>query len=113
MRAVVAREPGGPDVLETREVAEPDAGPGEVVIDVAATAVNRADILGLECSGTVSAVGAGVERWRVGDRVCALLSSGGYADKVAAPSGQLLPVPSTMDCVMPPPCRRSSAPCGR
>jgi putative PIG3 family NAD(P)H quinone oxidoreductase len=113
MRAVFAREPGGPDVLETREVPDPQAGPGEVVIDIAATAVNRADILqrmghyppppggsdilGLECSGTVSALGDGVAQWQVGDRVCALLSSGGYATKVAVPSGQLLPVPPTMD----------------
>jgi putative PIG3 family NAD(P)H quinone oxidoreductase len=115
MRAVVCREAGGPEVLELRDHPDPRPGPGEVVIDIVASAVNRADlmqregnyppppgasdILGLECSGTVSAVGERVERWRVGDRVCALLTSGGYADKVAVPSGQLLPVPDDMDLI--------------
>jgi putative PIG3 family NAD(P)H quinone oxidoreductase len=113
MRAVFAREPGGPEVLEVRNAPDPEPAAGEVVVDVAATAVNRADILqrmghypppsgaseilGLECSGTVSAVGAGVERWSVGDPVCALLTSGGYADKVVVPAGQLLPVPDGID----------------
>jgi putative PIG3 family NAD(P)H quinone oxidoreductase len=115
MRAVVCRVPGGPEVLEVRDHPDPEPGPGEVVIDIAASAVNRADlmqregnyppppgasdILGLECSGTISAVGDRVERWRPGDRVCALLTSGGYADKVAVPSGQLLPVPDDIDLV--------------
>jgi putative PIG3 family NAD(P)H quinone oxidoreductase len=109
MRAVLCREPGGPEVLEVRDVPDPTAGPGEVVVDVAATAINQADlqqrrgvyppppgasdVLGLECSGTISAVGDGVERWHVGDEVCALLVSGGYADKVVVPAGQLLPIP--------------------
>jgi putative PIG3 family NAD(P)H quinone oxidoreductase len=113
VRAVVAREPGGPDVLEVREFPDPEADVGEVVVDVVASAVNRADImqrmghyppppgasdiLGLEASGTVSAVGEGVTRWKVGDRVSALLSSGGYAEKVAVPAGQLLPVPDGID----------------
>jgi putative PIG3 family NAD(P)H quinone oxidoreductase len=98
-----------------RDQPDPQPGQGEVVIDITASAVNRADlmqrqgnyppppgasdILGLECSGTVAAVGAGVERWHVGDRVCALLSAGGYADKVAVPSGQVLPVPDDLDLV--------------
>jgi putative PIG3 family NAD(P)H quinone oxidoreductase len=110
MRAVVISEPGGPEVLEVREVPDPTPKPDEVVIDVAATAVNRADLLqrqgnyppphgapsypGLECSGTISAVGDSVAGWNVGDAVCALLSGGGYAEKVAAPVGQLLPLPS-------------------
>ncbi|MBA2573895.1 MAG: NAD(P)H-quinone oxidoreductase [Nocardioidaceae bacterium] len=109
MRAVLCREGGGPEVLEVRDTPEPEPRDGEVVIDVAASAVNRADlmqregryppppgesdILGLECSGTVSAVGDSVTRWQVGDEVCALLASGGYADKVAVPAGQVLPVP--------------------
>jgi putative PIG3 family NAD(P)H quinone oxidoreductase len=81
-----------------------------VVLDVAATAINRADllqrqgfyppppgasdVLGLECSGTVAAVGAGVTGWDVGDACCALLAGGGYAEKVAVPAGQLMPVPA-------------------
>jgi putative PIG3 family NAD(P)H quinone oxidoreductase len=113
MRAVIATEPGGPEVLTVSEVEDPTAGPGEVVIDVVATAVNRADtlqrqghyppppgasdVIGLECSGTVSAVGADVERWAAGDRVCALLAGGGYAEKVAVPAGQVMPVPDGID----------------
>jgi putative PIG3 family NAD(P)H quinone oxidoreductase len=113
MRAVTATEPGGPEVLTLSDLADPQPGPGEVVLDVAATAVNRADLLqrqghyppppgasdviGLECSGTVAAVGAGVEGWQVGDEVCALLAGGGYAEKVAVPAGQVMPVPSGID----------------
>jgi putative PIG3 family NAD(P)H quinone oxidoreductase len=110
MRAVVVTEPGPPEVLTVREVADPELQSGEVVIDVAATAVNRADLLqrqgnyppppgapsylGLECSGTISAVGDAVAGWNVGDEVCALLGGGGYAERVAVPFGQLLPIPS-------------------
>ncbi len=112
---MVCREDGGPEVLEVREFPDPVAEPGQVVVAVAASAVNRADlqqrqgfyppppgetdILGLECSGTVEAVGEGVDRWRVGDRVCALLAGGGYADRVAVPIGQLLAVPASIDLV--------------
>lgn len=115
MRAVIASEPGGPEVLTVTELPDPVAGPGEVVVDVAATAVNRADllqrqgfyppppgasdVLGLECSGTIGSVGPGVEGWRVGDQVCALLSGGGYAAKVAVPAGQVMPVPDGIDLV--------------
>ncbi len=113
MRAVVCRTAGGPEVLEVVEVPDPEPLPGEVVIQVAATAINRADVmqrqghyppppgaselLGLECSGVVASVGADVEQWRPGDRVCALLSGGGYAEQVAVPAGQLLPVPAGLD----------------
>jgi putative PIG3 family NAD(P)H quinone oxidoreductase len=113
MRAVIASEPGGPEVLEVTEQPDPEPGPGEVVVDVAATAVNRADtlqrrgfyppppgasdVLGLECSGTVSAVGDEVRTWSVGDEVCALLAGGGYATKVAVPAGQVMPVPRGVD----------------
>lgn len=115
MRAVVVGEPGGPEVLEVREVPEPTLEPDEVLIDVVATAVNRADLLqrqgnypppkgaspylGLECSGTVAALGAAVAGWNIGDPVCALLSGGGYAERVAAPVGQLLPVPEGVSLV--------------
>ncbi len=115
MHAITVREPGGPEVLEWTEVADPVAGPGEVVVDVAASAVNRADLLqrqgayppppgasdiiGLECSGRIAALGEGVEGWQVGDEVCALLAGGGYAEKVAVPAAQLLPIPSGVDLV--------------
>jgi putative PIG3 family NAD(P)H quinone oxidoreductase len=113
MRAVTIREPGGPDVLGWGEVPDPVCGDGEVIVDVVATAVNRADllqrqglyppppgaseILGLECSGIISEVGPGVTGWSVGDEVCALLSGGGYAERVAVPAGQLLPRPSGVE----------------
>jgi putative PIG3 family NAD(P)H quinone oxidoreductase len=113
MRAVVATEPGGPEVLTVAELPDPTPGRGEVVVDMAATAVNRADllqrqgvyapppgapdVLGLECSGVVSAVGEDVSDWSVGDEVCALLAGGGYAEKVLVPSGQLMPVPDGVE----------------
>jgi putative PIG3 family NAD(P)H quinone oxidoreductase len=109
MHAVVISEPGDPEVLQWTEVADPRPGPGEVVVEVAAAGVNRADLMqrqglyppppgappypGLECSGTVAALGDGVTGWRVGEQVCALLSGGGYAERVAVPAGQLLPIP--------------------
>lgn len=115
MRAVVATEPGGPEVLTIAEVAEPTPGPGEVLVEVVATAVNKADtlqrkglyhppagtsqIIGLECSGRIAALGEDVEGWNVGDEVCALLVGGGYAEKVAVPVGQLMPVPAGVDLV--------------
>ncbi|PZF86429.1 NAD(P)H-quinone oxidoreductase [Jiangella anatolica] len=115
MHAVVITEPGGPELLAWREVPDPVCGPGEVVVDVVASAVNRADLLqrrgkypvpagapewpGLECSGTISEVGDGVTGWKAGDQVCALLSGGGYAERVAVPVGQLLQVPRGVDLV--------------
>ncbi len=115
MHAVVVSEPGGPDVLTWTEVPDPHPGPGEVVIDVVAAGVNRADLLqrqghyppprgvsevpGLECSGTVAELGEGVADLAVGTEVCALLAGGGYAQKVVVPAGQVLPVPSGMDVV--------------
>lgn len=113
MRAVLAREPGGPDTLELVELPDPEPGPGEVVVTVAATAVNRADllqregkyppppgasdVLGLECVGTITRVGAGVDAGRTGQRVAALLAGGGYAEQVAVPVGQLMPLPAGLD----------------
>jgi NADPH:quinone reductase-like Zn-dependent oxidoreductase len=110
VRAVVIDEPGGPDALRVRQVPDPVPGPGEVVITTVAAGVNRADLaqrlglyppppgaspyLGLECSGHISAVGTGVPDWREGDAVCALLTGGGYAEQVAVPVGQLLPIPA-------------------
>ena len=115
MFAITVAQPGGPEVLEWTEVPDPVPGPGEVLLDVVAGAVNRADvmqrqghyppppgaseIIGLECSGRIAALGEGVEGWSVGDEVCALLSGGGYAQKVAVPAAQLLPVPAGVDLV--------------
>jgi putative PIG3 family NAD(P)H quinone oxidoreductase len=115
MRAVIAPDPGGPEALVVTERPDPAPGPGELVLDMRATAVNRADtlqrqggyppppgasdILGLECSGVVSAVGPDVEDWAVGDEACALLSGGGYAEKVLVPAGQVMPVPAGVDLV--------------
>ena len=116
MRAVVITEPGGPDVLEVEDVPAPEPVAGEVLVDVAASAVNRADLLqreghypppsgalpypGLECSGTIAALGAGVTGWTVGQPVCALLGGGGYAEQVRVPAGQLLPVPAGMSLLV-------------
>jgi putative PIG3 family NAD(P)H quinone oxidoreductase len=113
VRAVIVEEPGGPEALTLGELPDPEPAAGEVVLDVVASAVNRADLLqrqgsypppegaseiiGLECSGTVSALGEGVDGWRVGDPVCALLAGGGYAEKVRVPTGQLMPVPDGID----------------
>ena len=115
MRAVIAPDPGGPEALVVADLPDPQPGPGEVVLDLVATAVNRADtlqrqgfyppprgaseVLGLECSGVVSAVGPDVEDWSVGDEVCALLAGGGYAEKVLVPAGQVMPVPNGVDLV--------------
>ncbi|MEU7990463.1 NAD(P)H-quinone oxidoreductase [Streptosporangium canum] len=115
MHAIVIDKPGGPEVLTWREVSEPRPGPGDVLIDVAASAVNRADVMqrqglydpppgappypGLECSGVVAEVGSDVEDFKPGDRVCALLAGGGYAERVAVPWQQVMRVPERVDLV--------------
>ena len=115
MRIVTVEQPGGPGALVEREAPEPVAGPGEVVVRVAAAGVNRADAMqrrglyppppgapqhpGLEVSGWIESLGEGVTGWRPGDAVCALLAGGGYAERVAVPAGQLLPVPQGVDVV--------------
>ncbi|MGW7528315.1 NAD(P)H-quinone oxidoreductase [Streptomyces sp. NPDC054783] len=115
MKAISIKEPGGPEVLRWIDVEDPVPAAGEVVIDVVAGAVNRADVAqrlglypvpegasaypGLEVSGRISAVGEGVTSWRSGDEVCALLTGGGYAQKVAVPAGQLLTVPKGVSLV--------------
>jgi len=113
----VISDAGGPEVLAVHDVPEPEPGPNDLTIEVAAAGVNRADLLqrqglyppppgappwpGLEVSGTVVAVGSGVaeDRWRVGDQVCALLSGGGYAERVVVPAGLVLPVPDNLSTV--------------
>ena len=115
MLAITVPTPGGPDALVAAEVPDPTPGPDEVLLDIVAAGVNRADLLqrqghyppppgapaypGLECSGRVAAVGADVTGWAVGDEACALLSGGGYAARVAVPAGQLLPVPAGVSLV--------------
>ena len=115
MRAITLPTSGDADVLVPADVEDPVSGPGEVLLDVVATAVNRADVMqrrgfyapppgaspypGLECSGRIAALGEGVDGWSVGDEVCALLSGGGYATRVAVPAGQLLPVPAGVGLV--------------
>jgi putative PIG3 family NAD(P)H quinone oxidoreductase len=115
MRAVVITHPGGPEVLRLAEVPDPVPAPGEVLVDVAAAGLNRADIMqrqghyppppgappypGMECSGRIIELGPEVTGWQVGDEVCALLAGGAYAEKVAVPQGQLLPVPEGVSLV--------------
>lgn len=112
MLAIEIREPGGPEVLVPAERPRPSPGPGDVLIKVAAAGVNRPDVMqrrgqyppppgasdipGLEVAGTIEALGAEVTDWRVGDRVCALVSGGGYAEYCVAPAPQCLPVPDSM-----------------
>ncbi|HZK35420.1 MAG TPA: NAD(P)H-quinone oxidoreductase [Aeromicrobium sp.] len=109
MRAVVVEKPGGVEALTLVELPDPEVGPGEVLISVTAAGVNRADllqrqglydpppgstdVLGLECSGSVSALGAGVTNFNIGNHVCALLVGGGYAEQVVVPAGQVAAVP--------------------
>ena len=115
MRAVIITQPGGPEVLRLEEVPDPVPGPGEVLVAVAAAGLNRADVLqrqghyppppgsppypGMECSGRIIELGPEVTGWQVGDEVCALLGGGAYAEKVAVPQGQLLPVPHGVSLV--------------
>lgn len=115
MNVVEISTPGGPEVLVPAVRDVPAAGHGEILIKVVAAGVNRPDALqragaydppkgasdlpGLECSGTVAAIGAGVTRWTVGDEVCALLPGGGYAEYVTTPADHALPIPKGLDMV--------------
>lgn len=115
MHAVTVREPGDVDVMQWTSAPTPALAAGEVLINVAATAVNRADLLqrqgfyppppgasdiiGLECSGRIAAIGPGVTNLAIGDEACALLSGGGYAEQVAVPAGQVMPLPPGVDLV--------------
>src|SRR5262245_15016834 len=115
MICVEISQPGGPEVLRPVERPDPEPGPGDVLIRVAAAGINRPDVLqrqgayppppgasdipGLEVAGTIVSVGAGVDGWRAGDAVCALVAGGGYATMCVAPAPQCLPVPATLDLV--------------
>ncbi|OBI45053.1 NAD(P)H-quinone oxidoreductase [Mycobacterium colombiense] len=112
MRAIVAESA---EQLSWQEVPDVSAGPGEVLVKVTAAGVNRADLLqaagkyppppgaseiiGMEVSGVVADTGSDVTNWSVGQEVCALLAGGGYAEYVAVPAGQLMPIPSGVDLV--------------
>jgi putative PIG3 family NAD(P)H quinone oxidoreductase len=113
MKAILCATPGGPEALTLDDTSTPEISATEVLIRVRAAGVNRADllqrqglyppprgesdILGLECSGRVVQVGPDVAAWNPGDEVCALLTGGGYAEYVAAPQGQVMPVPAGLD----------------
>jgi NADPH2:quinone reductase len=115
MRAVLMEDMGGPEVLRLGEAPAPRPGEGQVLLRIAATSVNRADlqqragnyppppgeseILGLEASGLIEGVGEGVTGWQVGDRVMTLLGGGGYAEDAIAPASTLMPVPESLDLV--------------
>lgn len=115
MRAVTTIEAGGPEVLQITDVQDAVAGPGELLIRTVAAGVNRADILqrqghypppagtseiiGLEVSGIIEAIGDGVEGWAIGDPCVALLAGGGYAELVAAPAGQVIAPPEGVDLI--------------
>ena len=115
MRAITIPQPGDADSLVLAEVPDPEVRAGQVLVDVVAAGVNRADVMqrlghyppppgaseypGLEVSGRIAALGDGVEGWQIGDEVCALLDGGGYAERVAVPAEQLLPVPTGVSLV--------------
>ena len=115
MKAITIPTPGDADALILDEVPTPEIAADEVLVQVAAAGVNRADLMqrqgfypppsgsstypGLEVSGTISALGSDVTGWVVGEQVCALLSGGGYAEQVAVPATQLLPVPARVSLV--------------
>jgi putative PIG3 family NAD(P)H quinone oxidoreductase len=115
MFAITQQSPGGPETLTWEKLPDPTPSANEVIIEIAASAVNRADVLqreghyppppggsdiiGLECSGTIQSVGAALTLDRIGERVTALLSGGGYATRVAVPIGQVMSVPEGVDLV--------------
>src|ERR1700722_10132598 len=109
MKAIWITRKGGPEVLELRDTPQPTPGPGEVLISIKAAGLNRSDVYsrtsrsygkdgpeipGLEVSGTITACGPNTSRWQPGDQVCALVAGGGYAEYVAVPGGQCLPIPA-------------------
>ena len=109
MKAIWITRKGGPEVLELRDTAQPTPGPGEVLIKIKAAGLNRSDVYsrtsksygkdgpeipGLEVSGTITGCGPNTPRWQPGDEVCALVTGGGYAEYVAVPGGQCLPIPA-------------------
>ena len=113
MKAIVITQPGGPEVLQLRDRPTPVPNENEVLIKVAAAGMNRPDIAqrkgnypppahapqdipGLEIAGTIVELGKGASRWKVGDKICALVIGGGYAEYCTAPEGQCLPIPENL-----------------
>jgi NADPH2:quinone reductase len=113
MKAIIITQPGGPEVLQLAERSKPGYAADEVLIKVAAAGINRPDIFqrkgnypppagvpqdipGLELAGIIDKVGVNVNRWKIGDRVCALVSGGGYAEYCNVPQGQCLPIPDDL-----------------
>src|SRR5262245_50454772 len=115
MTAIEISAPGGPDVLKPKVLSTPKPGPGQMLVKVAAAGVNRPDLAqrsgayppppgasplpGLEVAGEVVLLGDGVTRWRSGDRVCALVNGGGYAEYCTVEDVQALPIPPGLDLV--------------
>jgi NADPH:quinone reductase len=115
MKAIIITHPGGPEVLQVAERPTPAFAADEVLVKVAAAGVNRPDIAqrkghyppppgasgipGLEIAGIVEDVGVGVQRWKKGDRVCALVTGGGYAEYCNVPQGQCLPIPGNLSFI--------------
>ena len=115
MTAIEIERPGGPEVLRAVQRPVPNLAPGEVLVQVEAAGVNRPDVMqrlgkyppppgasdipGLEIAGTIVSVADGASRWHVGDRICALVSGGGYAEYCAAPAVQCLPIPDGLDAI--------------
>ncbi|HVW96622.1 MAG TPA: NAD(P)H-quinone oxidoreductase [Mucilaginibacter sp.] len=113
MKAIVITQPGGPEVLQMKERPVPSCGPNEVLIKVHSSGINRPDVYqrkgnypppknapqdipGLEIAGVITETGSNVTRWKVGDKVCALVSGGGYAEYCNVPEGQCLPIPGKL-----------------
>src|SRR5215470_1730495 len=115
MTAIAISAPGGPEVLKPASLPTPKPGPGQLLVKVAAAGVNRPDVAqrmgvyppppghsplpGLEIAGEVVAAGSGVSRWKVGDKVCALVNGGGYAQYAIAEDAIALPIPAGLDMV--------------
>src|SRR5688500_10112802 len=115
MRCVLIDRPGGPEVLRLAEAPRPEPEPGEVLLEVEAAGMNRADLaqraghyppppgasplLGLEAAGTVAALGQGVTGLQLGDRVCALTPGGAYAEYVRVPAAHCLPFPAGCNAI--------------
>lgn len=116
MKAVIADGVGGPEILSISDIEIPEIGDTDILIKVEAAGINRpdiiqrnglyppppgaSDILGLECAGTIERIGKNVSKWNIGDKVCALLSGGGYAGYAVADQGSVLPIPNGLDMIM-------------